>query len=76
MKNFLKGLCFLMPLTLAAGGVTIFFFCDPAVAIIFKIILEVFCGIIVVLVLFLFTLLIVWGVKNALLQIFKIKLKV
>ena len=72
MKNFLKGLTFLTPTILAVLGVILFSLNDPIAIIIYKIIAEVFCGALAVVVLFFLILIIVWGLKNALIRIFKI----
>jgi hypothetical protein len=75
MNNFLKGLGLLSPLIIAVIGMCIFCFCDPRMITIFRVEFEIFCGIIGVLALFLSVVIIAWGVKNALLHIFKVKIK-
>jgi hypothetical protein len=70
--GFLKGLAFLTPTILAVIGVIFFSINDPIAIIIYKIIAEVFCGALAVLILFFLILIIVWGLKNALIHIFKI----
>jgi hypothetical protein len=73
MKNFLKGLGFLTPTILATVGVVYCCVHDPIVITILKIISEVFCGSLAIVILFFFILLTVWGLKNAFIHIFKIK---
>ena len=76
MKNFLKGLGFLTPFILALIGVLLFCMYDPVIVVIFKIMMDVFCGLLGLVFVFTYFILISWGLKNALLHILKIDLKV
>jgi len=76
VNNFVKGFLYLLPAALASLGVIIFTMNDPTTLIIFKVIAEVFCGILAVTLLFFSVLLIVWGLRNAFMHIFKINFNI
>ena len=76
MKNFLKGIGYMLPALLFCAGSVYFCMHEPMMVVVMRIVAVVFYALIVSIFYLFIVALVAWSLKNTLMHIFKVKFNI